>query len=120
MIRKFVTFSILILSLVFAAYPQDKGTPKNATRAKGDRTFTDTKMVRGKVAQINETKLVIENDYGAKREINLDSKTKFNLASKKNVKATDVTSGLIVDVTFREADNTATIVQEKAPEKGKK
>lgn len=120
MIRRCLTISILMLSLVALAFPQSKDTTKKATRAKEDRSFADTKMLQAKVAQITASKLVVENEYGAKREINLDSNTKFSVANKKNVKATDVAPGLIVNVTFREADNTAIMVQEKEKPKEKK
>jgi hypothetical protein len=109
--KRTIIISILLMSLASLALAQDK--TQKVTKAKGERTFTVTKMVVGKVAEISATKLVIENPYGAKREISLDPNTKFQLGKRKNLKATDITSGLMVNVIFREVDNVATWVMEK-------
>ncbi|MBS1810457.1 MAG: hypothetical protein JST84_19995 [Acidobacteria bacterium] len=107
----FIISALLVLfSLVVVA--QDSNESRKATRAKGDRTFATGKTVYGKVSTMDEAKIVIENDYGAKKEIKLDNKTKFLNAKSKNFKMTDFAQGAMVKVTFREVDNTATVVQE--------
>ncbi|MFN7930087.1 MAG: hypothetical protein U0Y68_19615 [Blastocatellia bacterium] len=113
MMKRTTITVILLLGLISLGRAQDKTTTQKVTKAKNDRTFADTKMVVGKVAEVNDSKLVIENPYGAKREIKLDTNTKFQIGKRKNLKAADMTNGMTVNVFFREADNTATVVAEK-------
>lgn len=108
--KRTIIFSILIFS--FASLTWAQGTKQNATRAK-EQTAPGTKMVVGKVAEISEAKLIIENPYGAKREIKLDTATKFQIGKRKKLKASDITTGMMVNVLFREMDNTAVTVAEK-------
>ncbi len=77
-----------------------KGVPKNI------------KIVEGKIAEIDEGKVVIENDYGARKELRVSSKTKFQLTEKKRIKLAEVKPGTFVKITFSEKDLTATKVQE--------
>ncbi len=110
MTRNIYASSILILLLAIAGLAQDTGS--KTTKPKGDRTFLEGKTVYGKLASIEEAKIVIENDYGAKKEIKMDTKTKLRNAKNKDFKLTDFTPGMLVKVTFREVDMTATLVQE--------
>jgi hypothetical protein len=114
MTRTTFMIATLLLLLVGAGAAQDNTTTRQAMRAKAVRAFTEGKTVYGKVSAIDDEKIVIENPYGAKKEIKLDSKTKFRNAKNKTFKLTDITPGLMVKVTFREADLTATTVQEDA------
>lgn len=113
MTRTTMTIVILLLLSGLGA-AQTSITRHQATPAKGTHAVTDGKTVYGKVAAIDDAKVVIENPYGAKKEIKLDPKTKFRNAKNKTFKLTDITPGLRVKVTFREADLIATTVQEDA------
>lgn len=112
MTRGVVTFAFLMIVLSVSAFAQGSGSSSSVARAKPERPFAVTKTMMGKIAEINATKLVLENEHGAKKEFKLDNKTKFRLSEKKSVKLEEVKPGLRVKVTFREADLTATMVQE--------
>jgi hypothetical protein len=72
----------------------------------------DIKIVEGKIAEIDDAKVVIENDHGARKELRLSPKTSFHLTEKKRIKLAEVRPGTFVKITFREKDLTATKVQE--------
>ena len=103
-------FFLLVFSL--SAWSQDNGLSRGMARTKAERPSTQTKIVVGKVAEITNSKLVIENEHGAKKELKLDAKTRFLLTEKQRVKLTEVQPGWLVSITFREADLTATKVQQ--------
>lgn len=70
------------------------------------------KMVEGKVAEINESKVIIENDFGARKELRISGKTKFQLGEKKRAKLAEMKPGTFVKITFDETDSTAKKVEE--------
>lgn len=72
----------------------------------------DIKIVEGKIAEIDDAKVVIENDYGARKELRVSPKTSFHLTEKKRIKLAEIKPGTFVKITFREKDLTATKVQE--------
>jgi hypothetical protein len=110
MTRAAFTLAGLMLVLSLSTFAQSSGSSRSAPLAR--RSFAVTKMVVGKVAEINAAQLVLENDFGAQKALKLDGKTKFRLLARKSVKRSAIPTGLLVKVTFREADLTATLVQE--------
>jgi hypothetical protein len=99
---RIATLLMIVLSLTtFAQH-------NSASRVKPD----GTKSMEGKIVEINATKLLLANEHGAQREFKLSDKTKFRLLNKKNVKLDAIATGQWVRVTFREADQTVTLVQE--------
>ncbi len=104
-----ITFFMLIFSLPTLA--QGKAGDHLA-RLRTPRLNKDIKIVEGKVAEINEAKVVIENDHGARKELKVSAKTRFHLAAKKRIKLTEVKPGTFVKITFSEKDLTATKVQQ--------
>ena len=112
MTRRIFVSSLLLLLFSLAGLAQDNSSGSKPTKPRGDRTFLEGKTVYGKLASIEAAKIVIENDYGAQKEIKMDTKTKFRNAKNKDFKLTDFTRGMLVKVTFREVDMTATLVQE--------
>ena len=108
--RTILMISMLVLTLSVTALAQDNKS--KVTRAKGEHAFTVGKTVYGKVTAIDAAKIVIENEFGAKKEIKLDTKTKLLNTKNKAFKLSDFASGSMVKVTFREVDMTATVVQE--------
>ncbi len=108
-------FAVIVILLVAgssAAFAQDSGFSRSMKRSQAERAMKDSKTVMGKVAEITASKVVIENDYGAKKELKLNSKTKFRLSEKKSTKLDAIKPGALVNVTFRPADLTATRVQQ--------
>lgn len=93
-----------ILMLLTAFCGAQVGTNKK------DRGLPGIKTVAGKVGEISPGKIVIENEHGAKREIPLDEKTKYQLGKNKTAKLDDVKAGSMVKVSYRESDRTATLI----------
>lgn len=112
MTRAAFTTAFFLLVFSLSAWSQDNGLSRGMARTKAERPSTQTKIVVGKVAEITNSKLVIENEHGAKKELKLDAKTRFLLTEKKRVKLTEVQPGTLVSITFRAADLTATKVQQ--------
>ena len=112
MTRTLVIVAFFVTLLSHAALAQGKADGSALAVRKFERAPKLTKMVEGKVAEINDAKVVIENDYGAKKEIKLNTKTRFQLTEKKRVNRTEVKPGTFVKITFSETDLTAKKVQE--------
>ncbi|HEX4951408.1 MAG TPA: hypothetical protein VFZ34_32420 [Blastocatellia bacterium] len=111
MTRKAIIVAFL-LTTALAAWAQDKGVGHILNPAKNKRTTSPIKMVEGKIAEIGAGKVIIENDYGAKKELRLNGKTKFQLSEKKKARLTEVRPGTFVKITFNETDLTAKKVEE--------
>lgn len=112
MTRAAVTLAFILTLISLSVWAQDKGGNRILARPKIERAPKSMKIVEGKVAEISDSKVVIENDYGARKELKLSSKTKFQLTEKKHVKLTEVKPGTFVKIAFRPEDLTATKVQE--------
>lgn len=112
MIRAAMMVAFLWATFSLSALAQDNGISRSLPLPKAKRPSNGMKMVVGTVAEISGSKVVIENDYGARKELKLDAKTRFLLAEKKRVKLTEVKPGVFVKITFRTTDLTATKVQE--------
>lgn len=73
------------------------------------------KMVFGKVAALTPEKIIIENENGAQKTIELNHKTQFRTAKNKGLKASELKQGAMVRVLFRTSDGKALLVQEGTP-----
>jgi hypothetical protein len=114
----FMTRIVIVVALLLIVF----GAPTLAQGKSGDHLARlrrpirgvpkNVKIVEGKIAEIDDGKVIIENDYGARKELKLSSKTKFQLTEKKRIKLSEVKPGTFVKITFSEKDSTATKVQE--------
>lgn len=110
MTRKMVILVCLLLLFTLSSMAQGKAGNGTLIRPKPNRS--PIKMVEGKVAEIDESKVIIENDHGARKELRLNSKTKFKLGEKKTVKLNEMKPGTFVKITFNETDLTVKKVEE--------
>lgn len=111
MTRTAVIVAILMLGVSGVAFAQGKAGD-HLVRLRSPRLNKNIKMVEGKIAEINDSTVIIENDHGARKELKLTTKTKFQLIEKKRIKLTEVKPGTFVKITFSEKDLTASKVQE--------
>ncbi len=102
-------FLSLMISVPISAaqYRPLKNDAEKNTRTK--------KLVFGKIAELTPEKIIIENENGAQKTIELNHKTQFRTAKNKGLKATEMKPGLMVRVLFRVSDGKALLVQEGIP-----